>query len=162
MVFDHILELIPVLEESKTEEITSSHRKTLIIYTASIVEALLLYKLRKHVDGDSIPESNNNDKWKYWDMKLIYKIPNTEEQVIAGKRKPKQTEIKLEKMNFESLNYHCKDTGLIDPKLFEDIKKLKTMRNRLHIGGLNKVEKGYTKSNLTFAFSVAQKLKSTF
>lgn len=47
-VFDHILELLYLSESARYNDILkSSFRKTIIIYTASIIEGLLLYTLKQ-------------------------------------------------------------------------------------------------------------------
>ena len=53
--FDHILTLLPFTEsEDYNEPAKSAFRKTIIIYTASIVEALLFYVLDTEFTDDDI------------------------------------------------------------------------------------------------------------
>lgn len=48
-VFDHIIELVSLAESSAYDSVLrSSFRKTVIIYTGSIIEALLLHILKVH------------------------------------------------------------------------------------------------------------------
>ncbi len=164
MVFDHILELILVIETSNNLSSTSisSFRKTLIIYTASIVEALLLYKLKLFIKSDILIEKDKKNKWVYPDVKVLHKLPGSTDEIIAGTRKIKEIETRVDKINFEGLVTHCKINDLITEDLYREIKKLKNLRNRLHIGGLKEIEKGYSEKDLKLAFSAAQRLKSTF
>ncbi len=49
MTFDHVLELFLVLDKQEDDLVKSSFRKTIIVHMASIIEALLLWKLKKEI-----------------------------------------------------------------------------------------------------------------
>ena len=50
-VLDDILNLEGLIDEQEKSDMQSCLRKTVIIYTASVIEALLAWKLKKEIDG---------------------------------------------------------------------------------------------------------------
>jgi hypothetical protein len=131
-------------------------RKTIIIYLASIIEALLVWRLSEFLKTKNF---NLSDEWKYYNIKLIHKIDDGK-QVIAGFRKstPRQPE-KLDFVRVIDLSF--KHKVIKSEKLKADIHKVRKLRNRLHIGNLPEKEKEYTKEDLEFCFKVVQKVKVT-
>lgn len=156
--FGHINELV-IVSESETyrdQPVTvSSFRKTIIIHIAAIIEALLLWKLKQVVISKKIELEG---EWKYPDLKVLYKISDSE-QVIAGKRRKEK--IAIEKLNFLHSTMLCVKYKIIKSKKLEkDIDKVRTYRNRQHLGGLHEVERDYSKGDLEFCFSAAERVRS--
>ena len=159
LVFAHIVDLSTLsLSESYKDktELVSSLRKTIIIHTASIIEALLLWKLKLIYKEKKIELS---DEWKYIDIRTIHRISSSEE-VIAGKRKKGKKE--MERLDFVRITDLCCQCGLVnvDDELKKSIDKVRVLRNKLHIGSLPVVENEYTKKDLEFCFSVAKEVKA--
>ena len=156
--FDHILDLLTLLESDLYKEkdkkiLASSLRKTIVIHTASIIEALLLWKLKKKVKDDMVELS---DEWKYIDIKIIHRL-NELEYIIVGKRK-KETR-QFNQLDFVRIIDLCKKHKIINNNLAKDSHHVRKLRNRLHISGLTAMEKDYTKSDLNFVFNVAKSAK---
>ena len=158
IVFDHIIELISVSESNKYEDaIISSFRKTIIIYTATIIEALLLWKLKEKVKENII---ELKEDWKYKDVRKIHTLEkNPLEEIVWCKRIKEAEKKKLSKLNLVETNRLCKKYKIITENDFKNVEKVRALRNRLHIGGLKKLEKGYTKNDLEFVFGVAKRTK---
>jgi len=158
LVFDYIVELISISESNKYEDaIIGSFRKTIIIYTATIIEALLLWKLKEKVKGNVI---ELEEDWKYKDVRKIYTIEeNPLEEIIWCKRIKETEKKKISKLNLIETNRLCKKYKIITKSDFNSVEKVRDLRNRLHIGGLKKLEKGYTKDDLEFVFKVAKRTK---
>jgi len=156
--FEHIIDLLS-LSESETykdeEVLVSSLRKTIIIHTASIIEALLLWRLKKEC---KVKKIELVDEWKYFDIRVIHTL-NSSEEVVAGKRKKKVKE--MNKLDFVRITDLCHHHKIIENDILrDDIDKIRLFRNRLHIGGLAEIEKKYSKKDLEFSFGVARKVKS--
>ena len=150
-VRNDVSDLGMLLEIQDKERIKRCIRKTIIIYTASIIEALLLWKLRKGVASDRITLSN---EWKYLDLKKFYETDEFE--LIAGKRK--QEVKKINDLDFNRLIDVCEKYQVVkSAKLIKDLHKVRKMRNELHIGGITTTRKIYTQNNLEFVFDVLEK-----
>lgn len=155
--FDHIVDLLALSESRQYEDkplLVSSLRKTIIIHNASVIEALLLWKLKKHCKTNKIQLPN---EWKYYDITILHEI-NDSKQVISGFRKLEEKA--LDRLDFLRITDYCYSQKLISTtEIKDDIDKVRELRNRLHIGGLSTTEKEYTKENLEFCFSIAKKIK---
>ncbi len=158
MSFAHIVDLLALSESDQYKGknlLVSSLRKTIIIHTASIIEALLLWKFKQVCKTDKVELDN---EWRYFNIKIIYPINNSEE-VIAGLRKKEQKD--LDRLDFVRITDLCQKYKIIKSKeLREDIDKVRELRNRMHIGGLSELEKEYNRSDLEFCFNVAKKIKN--
>ena len=152
--FQHIVELTAIVDRYD-KVLSSSFRKTIIIYTASIIEALLLWKLKKRLKAKKVELS---DEWKYYNIKILHKI-NTSEEIICGRRKKEKRRVgKLDLVRIIDL---CVQYKIITKQFSIKVHEVRQLRNRLHIGGLAKIEKEYTKEDLNFVFEVAKKVKNT-
>jgi hypothetical protein len=153
---DHINELVTVSESKnyrKKPVQVSSFRKTIIIHVAAIIEAILLWKLKKVCASQKI---ELDDEWKYTDVKILHEI-NKSEQIIAGKRIKEKR--KLSRLDFLQLTRLCfKHQVIKTGKLIKDIDKVRDYRNRQHLGGLSAVERKYSKSDLEFCFNVVERV----
>lgn len=150
---DHINELVTISEsknyKNKPVQI-SSFRKTIIIHIAAIIEAVLLWKLKKVFTSKKI---QLDTEWKYPDVKTLYKISESEE-IIAGKRTSEKR--RIDKLDFLQITRLCLKNQIIKSKrLVKNIDKVRIYRNKQHLGGLSVIEQKYSKSTLEFCFNVA-------
>ena len=67
---------------------------------------------------------------------------------------------RFEKLNLDQVNSLCKKHNLITKNIFDDIDRVRILRNRLHISTLKVIEKDYSKMDLEFVFSVAREVKN--
>ena len=154
--FDHILTLLPFTESVTYNEVAkSAFRKTIIIYTASIVEALLFYVLDKKFIDDDVKEYYGN--WELADKKVLYEIDGSH-HIVAGDYKKVLGKMGKEKMNLGQIADFLKNKKIISKNFFETIDELRVLRNEQHIGTHTQV-KSYTNDNLEKAFSVAGEVK---
>lgn len=155
--FNHIVDLLTlsVSEQYKGKDLlVSSLRKTIIIHTASIIEALLLWKFKQICKKNRIELDN---EWRYFNLKIVYSV-NRSEEIIAGFRKKERRD--LNRLDFLRVTDLCQKYKIIKSKrIREDIDKVREFRNRMHIGGLSELEKEYSKSDLEFCFKIAKRVK---
>jgi len=154
--FDHILILLPFTEsQSYNEPAKSAFRKTIIIYTASIVEALLFYILDKKFSEQEVREFCAD--WKLQEKKVLYVVSDAE-KIVAGKYVRVLGSGNKEKMNLGMIVGFLKDKGIVSPQECSRIDTLRNLRNEQHIGTHKKVPV-YSKKDLEKAFSVAKEVK---
>src|SRR3989338_8695190 len=93
--FDHIVILLSFSESATYNDAAkSSFRKTMIIYTASIIEALLFHVVDTKLKEEDITMSS----WNLVNEKMLYEVNNTH-KIIAGDYHFKVEKIKKEKLN---------------------------------------------------------------
>lgn len=154
IAFDHVLTLIPLSESKSYKKLAkSSFRKTIIIYTASIIEALLFNHVQKKCsESDFISE-----KWEIEGYKILHEI-DEKNKIIGGHYVLKPTILQSDKMNLGIINKLLHDKRLIDDDLYNEVDKVRVLRNDQHFG-THQVIKEYTKGDLEFVFSVAKDVK---
>ncbi len=156
LVFEHIIDLL-ALSESETYEgkktLVSSLRKTIIIHTASIIEALLLWKLKQACDKNIVAL---DDEWRYINICVLWKVNHSREVIAGTRQKVKKS---VDKLDFLHLTRQCLKCKIINDLEFKDIDKVRILRNKMHLGGLAELEKEYTRKDLEFCFKVAKKVK---
>jgi hypothetical protein len=158
IAFDHLIELLFLSESTGySNTLKSSFRKTVIIYTASIIEALLFWIIKINKTEEEI--SGKSTEFKI--IKTLYPI-NKEERIVLGKDYLKKNKCRFEKLNLDQINDICKKHNLISKDLFGKIDKVRRLRNRLHISTLKVLENEYSKTDLEFVFSVAREVKKLF
>ena len=156
-VFNHILTLVPFTKSNNyDDEAKSSFRKSIIISTASIVEALLFYILDKNFKDSDISEFYSN--WEIKNKQVLYTVKKGEYEIIAGEYKKIQSKTTKEKMNIGQIANFLKAKNIIDKKIFDKIDKLRILRNEQHIG-THKIIKIYSEKQLESAFSIASNIK---
>lgn len=154
--FDHIVILLQFTESVTYNEVAkSAFRKTIIIYTASIVEALLFHVLDNKFSDDDIKGYYGG--WEVENKKVLYEIDDSH-HIIAGDYKKVLGKAGKEKMNLGQITDFLKKKEVISKNLFEAVDELRVLRNEQHIGTHVQV-KSYTKDNLEKAFFVAREVK---
>ena len=156
IAFNHIAQLAS-LSESKiySDALRGSFRKSAMVNTASIIEALLLWMLKKKLKETDLKKETTSFKI----LKEIYSV-NDRERIVLGRDEVKIEHRKFSKLNFAEINPLCREQRIIREELYKKIDQVRVARNGLHIGGLAKVEEGYSKKELEFIFSVAKEVKS--
>jgi len=152
--FDHILTLLPFIEsDDYNEEAKSAFRKTIIIYTASIIEALLFYILDSEFDEDDLASSD----WEFQSKKVLYVVDDSHE-IVAGDFKKKSLKVVKDKLNLGQINNILKDKSIIGESIYKKVDEVRIFRNDQHIGPHKKV-KTYSKVDLEKAFNAASTVK---
>lgn len=153
-----ILELVFITESEDyldRKSLISGFRKTIIIHTASIIEALLLWRFKETHQADT---AIIEEEWVYKDVHTIHKLSDSGEELIWCKRK--NIEKKVERLDFLHLIRLCeRHTILKEAKLIDSINQVREMRNKLHIGNLLEIDDKYEPADLEFCFSVLEKVR---
>jgi hypothetical protein len=64
--------------------------------------------------------------------------------------------IKFSKLNLGQINELVLDHKLVSNELFKRLDKVIILRNKQHLGSLEKIESNYSKKDVEFVFSVAK------
>lgn len=152
----YIVFLISLEEEYELPgAVRYSTLKTIIIFTASIIEALLNYKLHSLISEGRIFEKDIMGKEERLSIvKDPVKISETEE--IFGIKKVKKIKKLNEKIDFHELNRAAKRSGLFTENLFKMSEKIREDRNKIHAYSLKEVDDKYSKKDIFEVFSFAK------
>ncbi len=154
--FDHILTLLPFSESvTYNETAKSAFRKTIIIYTASIIEALLFHILDKEFTDDEVADFYSS--WELKEKKVLYHVDDSYE-IIAGDYKKVLSKTGKEKMNLAQISDFLEAKEIVGKDLIQKIDDIRKLRNEQHIGPHKKVNI-YSKNDLENAFSIAREVK---
>jgi len=154
LIFDHVIDLITLVETVDNKLQKSSFRKTIIIHTASIIEALLFWVLKK----ESEPSDWTIDGWRFKCEKVLYEVSH-KRRIVAGEEIFEKKKHKDEKVNLGQLISIFKK---IFPKrdiLARELNEVRKLRNRQHISSVKEFDGDYSKRELEFVFSVAKEVK---
>ena len=134
---------------------TYSVYKTIILYTASIVESLINYKLKKLIKEGKI-ENNKimSMEEKYIHIADLYNISS--EEKVCGIRKIKRHKKLVDETIFIDLNKAAKRCGLFDRRLFKKSEKLRKMRNKIHLSALSNIDDRYSQEDIDNSFEIAK------
>ena len=134
---------------------TYSAFKTIILYTASIVESLLNYKLKELIEKGEI-ESNKimTTEEKYIYIADLYSISS--EEKICGVKKVKKHKQLDNKTIFLDLNKAAKRCGLFNEQLFKKSEKIRKMRNKIHLAALTEIDNKYSQSDIDNVFKITK------
>lgn len=168
-VWSDITELIWLLLDTKKFEsirLENCLRKTIIIYTASILEALLRLNIQRHLGPGKVslnyewgkremlcPKENKEDE-----QRMVFEKEKGEEEhrivLVKETRERKGTE----QMNFNGMILLCRENNLLNSSLLDDLDTIRNIRNGLHIGGLAAVIKTYSQEDMDFALDTVRKM----
>jgi len=131
----------------------SSFRKTIIIHTASQIEALLLWCLKQHKTEEECAP-----------VKHTFRIDQTIHQVTDCKRLVygtdvyKQQKFKFQNVNLAQLVHLCQYFDLLSDTIAERVQEVRKLRNRQHLGGLATVDHNYSGEDLAFVWKVSEEV----
>lgn len=155
--FGHIIDLLALSESESYDDLAkSSFRKTIVIHTASIIEALLLYLLREKCDERDLI----NEWWELKNIKDLHIVSPTH-RIVGGDYKKISEKIDPNKMNLGQINTFLRNRDHISENLFQKVDRVRTLRNTQHIGTSASIQE-YSKTDLEFVFSVAKETKELF
>ena len=146
-VFRDVFGLIALLSDDVSPSVVSCLRKTVVLYTASIIEALVLWKIRQEVVAEKVTLKN---EWKYLDPKLIHTTDAYE--IIWAKRK--EEERSISNLDFNVMIRICRDKNIFGDALLLDLDKVRKLRNEIHTDRLENVVKTYRMVNVEFVQKV--------
>ena len=162
-VHSDVLRLGTLLDSLQENAIENCVRKTIVIYTASIIEAisqrnirfaLLLWKLNKEI------AAGNLEIWDEWQLKDIgctvpLKSDPGNDIVIAEKIREERM---IEGVDFKRRIDLSDRHGVIAGELVEKLHEVRSARNKLHIDGLEEVRKNYDQGDVDFVFAVLREV----
>lgn len=155
-VFTDITDFASIMY-SYNENIQNNFSRAIILYTSAIVEALMHYIVEKKVTSLELDEC----EWCYDGEPHVchrYKDDKGREiQIIAGKRFKKNKKI-TKNTQFKQINCIALSKKIITKSLYEEVDKMRALRNRIHLTSLEDIEKKYSKQNLNEAFETARKV----
>jgi hypothetical protein len=132
----------------------SGYYKAAIIIAASVVEALA-YKLLELNNDLPMPL----DDWRCTRSELLsgnYIAVDGSRLSICARAQPT---FKLDKFtDFKKVNEVSLKLNIFTNRFFKKIDKVRVLRNKIHIQGLNSSDKSYTKKELEFVSSVMSEL----
>ncbi|MCK5416338.1 hypothetical protein KAI92_02835 [Candidatus Parcubacteria bacterium] len=134
--------------------------KTIILYTASIVESSLLYCLKEFKRNGKIKDSDiMNSEWKYYDVKTIYKIPESvrDEDIIVGKKYRKHQKL-ANNIQFQTIIRASLKCKILNKDLVRGVDKLKDNRNKIHLTSLKENDDYFTKRDIIKAFTTSNRV----
>ena len=153
--FDHIVNLLPLIESGiYSDAAARAFRKTCVIYTASIIEALLFHIIDTQLSDEDLTDYT----WKLSNKKRLFLVDDTYE-IVAGDYKKEGKLLEKDKLNLGQICKILKDKKILTKSLFEKIDKVRILRNGQHIGPNTSIRQ-YTKTDLQKAFSVASDVKT--
>jgi len=128
--------------------------KDIVLQTASIVEAIISYKLQSLVKQKKIKIEDILEKeYEYKFLGKLYDISPTE--IICGTIRTTIYPDIQNDTHFIKLNKVAKKCGLFDNIIFEKADKLRKLRNRIHLAGLEKRDDGYSEEEVIESFDIA-------
>ena len=155
--FGYIIDLLALSESEGYDDLaTSSFRKTIVIHTASIIEALLLYVLREKCDERDLI----NERWELKNIKDLHIVSPTH-RIVGGDYMKIVEKIDLNKVNLGQINIFLRNKGAISEDFFQKVDRVRSLRNEQHIGTSASIQE-YSKTDLEFVFSVAKETKELF
>lgn len=158
MKMQHIIFLFSVEKSYELPgAIQYSVLQTMIVFTASIVEGLIHYKLAELIESNKVQEHQIMGKEeKFSNLKELYKISDSEK--ILGVKQVIKSKALSDDTNFFELNKAAKRSGLFTEELFQHAEKIRQTRNRMHPYSLKEVDDKYSKEDINNIFAMAAKI----
>ncbi len=131
----------------------SGFYKAAIIFSASVVEALAYKLLERNLEKEMPLED--------WSCAESTLLPNT--FIVNGSRlsicKRIQQRFQLKKhTDFKKVNEICKKLNIFSQSFYEKVEKIRELRNKVHIQGLDRTDRSYTKRELELISFVMDEL----
>ena len=135
---------LELLLNDASKEVVDCLRKTVVIYTASIIEALVFWKIREEIATERV---TLKDEWKYKDVKVLYAINNDSEIIGAERNREERV---IDKLDFHTMIRVGKDKDIFANVLLKDLDQVRKLRNEIHIDRLEDIVKAYSVVNVDF------------
>lgn len=121
--------------------------KNIIVYIASLTEALISYTLIKLLESNIIKNENiMGSEWKRDKSKEITTLENG--GIVKGIIEHKVYNSLSAETQFMELNRAAKRATLFSESLFDDAENIRRRRNKIHIAGLKNLDDNYSKQDV--------------
>lgn len=121
--------------------------KNIIVYIASLTEALISYTLKKLLEGNVIKnEDIMGFEWKRDKSKEIVTLDDG--KIVKGVVEHKVFNTLSTETQFMELNRAAKRSTLFNESLFKNAEEIRTRRNKIHIAGLKALDDNYSKNDV--------------
>ena len=156
LAFQYIIFLMAVTDQEKTGKTTvgKTTYKSMIIYTASIIEGCLHHCLKRYIDEGKVDkEKVLGFGWKIRGEKKLKKI--SDEEYVFGATKHKVVEKYSNKLPLQDLLKACRQAGILTEALVAKADDIRDKRNKIHLAGLGMVDDVYAKADVQAVFDNA-------
>lgn len=157
--FQYVIFLIAILDEVNIEEtvLSSSVHKDMIVHTAAIIESCIHYCVKQFIENDIVKSSDiMPEEWRNESHQILYKI--ADDKRVSGIVEHKITSRLTDRTQSVVVNQAARDAGILTKKLFEKAEALRNQRNKIHLSGLQVVDKKYSKAVSQDAFTLAKEV----
>ncbi|MDD5464053.1 MAG: hypothetical protein PHP62_02810, partial [Candidatus Moranbacteria bacterium] len=157
--FQYIVFLIALIAELEAEKttISSSIHKNMIVQTGTIVESCIHYCLRTYIESGEIKSSDvMPEEWDIRNIKKIYEISS--EEYAFGAIRCKKIEHLTNRTPSVAVNRAAKRAGILSENLFKKAEKIRLLRNKIHLAGLQEIDDFYDKKDSDEAFEIAREI----
>ncbi|HBP51233.1 TPA: hypothetical protein DD455_02795 [Candidatus Shapirobacteria bacterium] len=121
--------------------------KNMIVYLASITEALINYTLKELIQNSVVKnEDIVSFEWKCDKSKEIITLDDG--RVVKGVIEHKSFPLLTSETQFVELNKAAKRSKLFDESLYSDADHIRTKRNKIHIAGLKDLDDNYSRQDV--------------
>ena len=147
-----VLRLGVLLDSLQEYAVENCIRKTIVVYTASIIEALLLWKLNREI---SAGRAEIRDRLRLKDIGCFVPLKSEDGNDIAIAEKIREVRT-IEEVDFKRRIDLSERHGIIEGELIKKLHEVRNVRNKLHIDGLEEVKKSYEQEDIDFVFTVLE------
>lgn len=133
----------------------SGYYKVAILLAATVVEALAHSILKSKLDGGARLPPGGWECYESHDLPASHQPTGHRLSICKRRQLPFQL---TNKTDFIRVNEACRDLGVFSGAFFKKVDRVRTMRNRIHLQSLNRVDSSYTKSQLDSVGYVVSKL----
>ena len=149
----YIIFLIVTTEELKLPgPIRYSIYKDIILHTATIVEGVTYYCVKKYLQKGLIKSEDVMPfGWKDDGYHVLHNVPE-EGKETRGIVRHKSYEKFTDSVQFKTVNDIARKAGIFDGGLYEKVENLREKRNKIHLAGLKKVDDYYREQDIKKVF----------
>jgi hypothetical protein len=156
IILRYVAFLVLLQEQEKIRgSISYSLFKDAILHIGAMVEGLLHYGLTQYVTIKNLnPEDVYTEEWKLKDPKVLIEVSKDERAI--GSVQVRSFKQISNSAQFIDLIRSARKAKLITLALFNRLEKLRKLRNKIHIAGLEKADDYYSKTELIFAIDLLE------
>jgi hypothetical protein len=155
--FQYVIFLIALIDELGLENtsISSSIHKDMIVHTGSIIESCIHHCLKKYIETGKVKsEDVMPTGWEMKNPKEVYKL--SKDEGICFALRHKKTEYLTDTTQLLTIIRAAKRADILSEPLYKKADKMRILRNKIHLKGLEGVDGSYDKTDSQEAFDIAK------